>query len=361
MDKNTIDFIENQIGYQFKNKELLKQAFTRRSYSKENGGQDNEILEFFGDKVLDFCVTKKLSDYYGELIQCGCYSTFGETEKDLTNIRKNLVESSMLAHRIDVLGFASFLKMGKGDKKNAVQNEQHVKEDLFESILGAVAIDCDWCLEDIARVVDLMLDTSCYLNKGYSDIDYVAEIQKWCQKNQGCLPYYVFKDRFDYERELLLTNGLCAKKKRICSGNTEKYVCVLDIGLEYEFVGGGDSQVKSRRNAAKLGYDYLSENGLLNSIKDEIEEPCIDKAINQLQELAQKGYCDMPEYNFIEMRDNNYNTMWKCECYLKKQEYSYSSKNSNKKTAKKRAAYFVLLYVLGYEPTEDEEWGGDDE
>lgn len=42
---------------------LLQQAFIRRSYSKEKGGQDNEILEFIGDKALDLAVIKKLTEY----------------------------------------------------------------------------------------------------------------------------------------------------------------------------------------------------------------------------------------------------------------------------------------------------------
>ena len=55
MDEKEIKFIQDQIGYTFKNQELLVQAFTRRSYSMENGGQDNEVLESIGDKALDFC------------------------------------------------------------------------------------------------------------------------------------------------------------------------------------------------------------------------------------------------------------------------------------------------------------------
>ena len=49
MDEMNFNFIEKQIGYTFENKELLQQAFIRRSYSKENGGEDNEVLEFIGD------------------------------------------------------------------------------------------------------------------------------------------------------------------------------------------------------------------------------------------------------------------------------------------------------------------------
>ena len=53
--------IENQIGYPFQNKDLLRQAFTRRSYSQEHNVADNEVLEFYGDKVLELVVGKLFS------------------------------------------------------------------------------------------------------------------------------------------------------------------------------------------------------------------------------------------------------------------------------------------------------------
>jgi len=46
--------IQGQIGYKFKNLDLLKQAFTRRTYTEEHGGKNNEAPEFIGDKTLDF-------------------------------------------------------------------------------------------------------------------------------------------------------------------------------------------------------------------------------------------------------------------------------------------------------------------
>ena len=64
MENNDLMFIQSQIGYEFKNLDLLQQAFTRRSYSEENGGENNEVLEFLGDKVLSIAVVKALSDEY---------------------------------------------------------------------------------------------------------------------------------------------------------------------------------------------------------------------------------------------------------------------------------------------------------
>ena len=65
MKKEELIFIQNHMDYVFKNTDLLVQAFTRRSYSEENGGEDNEVLEFVGDKALDFIVVKYLMDSYG--------------------------------------------------------------------------------------------------------------------------------------------------------------------------------------------------------------------------------------------------------------------------------------------------------
>lgn len=59
MNRQDIDFVQSSINYQFKNLQLLEQAFTRRSYSEEHPEvQNNEVLEFYGDEILDFFVTK---------------------------------------------------------------------------------------------------------------------------------------------------------------------------------------------------------------------------------------------------------------------------------------------------------------
>ena len=60
MTTNELNYIQNHIDYRFKNTDLLEQAFIRRSYSEENGGADNELLEFIGDKALDLVVVKSL-------------------------------------------------------------------------------------------------------------------------------------------------------------------------------------------------------------------------------------------------------------------------------------------------------------
>ena len=57
-----IDGIESKIGYSFKDKMLLRQCFTHSSYAHEHGAEDNELLEFFGDAVIEFILRSRHSE-----------------------------------------------------------------------------------------------------------------------------------------------------------------------------------------------------------------------------------------------------------------------------------------------------------
>ncbi|MCF0111321.1 MAG: hypothetical protein HUJ58_05445, partial [Erysipelotrichaceae bacterium] len=166
MNYEDLEFIEERIGYEFANRDLLRQAFVRRSYSKENGGANNEVLEFIGDKVLDLVVVKLLAKEYGYMMSSLDvydeeihYDAFLSEyqENKLTEIKTNLTQKKTLAKCIDNLGIAGYLIMSKGDELNEVQKEASVKEDLFEAILGAVAIDSKWNMEEIEDTVHYML------------------------------------------------------------------------------------------------------------------------------------------------------------------------------------------------------------
>lgn len=327
MTNEDLRFIAERIEYNFKDNRLLRQAFTRKSYSDEgNGAHHNEVLEFYGDKVLEFIVMKKLSICYGEKTQNGKY-TSTKTEGQLTDIKKNLVCRKMLAHRIDVLGFADYLLMGKGDIGQNAQHLDSVKEDLFEAIVGAVAIDCYWDTETLEDVVDTMLDVHYYLQNGFNDDkNYVDLIQTWCQKKYGELPYYEFYRTDD-----------------------EVFDCTLNLSDELSFEGHGYSKREARMDAAQYAYEYLEDENELILLIDEVGEPDFDKAINQLQELYQKGYIEEPWYDFEETYDENGNPIWRCECHIEDRDTYYWVNSSSKKQGKKRVAYDMLCDVLDWE------------
>ena len=337
MNNNELKTIEKNIDYEFNNKHLLQQAFVRRSYSQENGGENNEVLEFIGDKAIDIIVVKELMKRFGTITN-GEYNEFKAKyqEGKLTEIKKDLVEKKMLAKCIDRLGFNQFLIVGKGDAKLNVKEEDSVKEDLFESIVGAVVIDSNWDFNEIEGVVKLMLDFNGYFNNKTNEIDYVGEVQKWFLKEHNRLPEYSFDDTYDgYRCSLYLENS---------------WHC---------FSGEAKSKSGARFLAAKEVYEFLDDQGLLFSLEDEVGEPNFDRAINQLQELAQKGYIDTPCYNFNEYKDKNNNSVWECTCIL----YGFDDityESSSKKDAKKNCAYDMLCEVMNYNDEYDDDEEDDD-
>lgn len=138
---NIIREIEEKIGYKFENAVLLKQALTRRSFSQEQGGENNEVLEFIGDRVLEMAVVMMLNQDYCQFLEDGCFhSELGEGE--LTARKRDLVQKSNLAASCRKLALENYLIMGQGEIKNHAEQSISVQEDLVESIIGAVALDC---------------------------------------------------------------------------------------------------------------------------------------------------------------------------------------------------------------------------
>lgn len=70
-----------------------------------------------------------------------------------------------------------------------------VKEDLFEAIIGAVALDSDWDMEELQEVIQIMLDPDSYLKDNTKD-NYVELIQEWTLKRYGVVPWYHFEKSF---------------------------------------------------------------------------------------------------------------------------------------------------------------------
>ena len=169
MDFNKhIKEIEAKIGYTFKDKSLLGQAFTRTSFCNENKGaggvkyQSNEVLEFFGDSVLSAAIVTLLMRDFAKRYEYGI--TTDLNEGDFSNIKSKLSDKKNLSLATKAMGLQKFLQMGGGDTKLGVENEPSVMEDLFESIIGAIYIDCQNDIKTVIGSVAKMLDVQDYMN-----------------------------------------------------------------------------------------------------------------------------------------------------------------------------------------------------
>ncbi len=187
-DDSHLEEVQRKIDYSFDNIDLLLQAFTRSSYSAQFGGENNEVLEFIGDKVLDMYVTKIIADKFGFMKSQSKYYDEKEdndeycivahhNEGDFTELRKTIVNNKTLAKRIDKLGFAKYLYLGDSDLDNNVVNQEKVKADLFEAILGAIAIDCEWNPDDLQNSVDVMLNIDEFLDEVDTEEERPAKFQ----------------------------------------------------------------------------------------------------------------------------------------------------------------------------------------
>ena len=186
--------IEKIIGYTFKDKSLLRQAFTRTSYCNEHKSvdgvrlQSNEVLEFFGDGVLSVAIISFMLRQCTERYAHGIKTDL--TEGDFSNIKSKLSDKKNLSARAMALGLGKYLNMGEGDAKLGIEKEPSVMEDLFESIIGAIYVDCGMSIPTVMRVVEKMLDVGEYISKTPPIQSAKNALQEWCADKKRRLPCY---------------------------------------------------------------------------------------------------------------------------------------------------------------------------
>lgn len=128
--RNLSEF-EQKHRFYFDDKNLLKRAFTHRSYGNENKlyqNVNNERLEFLGDSVIQLIVTTHL---YKKFPQC--------QEGDLTNYRSALVNTSMFAEIAQDLEMQNYVLLSKGQRKDV--SFRHILADTFEAFVAALYLD----------------------------------------------------------------------------------------------------------------------------------------------------------------------------------------------------------------------------
>lgn len=156
--------IENRLGYVFKDKGLIKRALTLPSFDPED---NNQVLEFFGDAILEFLVSERIYDE-------------DKTEGELTERRKQLVSDSALTPVSEELGLAGFFIRSKGDTvlKKSVPSA-------YEAVLAAIYLDGGM---DAARS---FVYRTLPFKPANTQKNYKGELQEWLQGAGKPLPEYV--------------------------------------------------------------------------------------------------------------------------------------------------------------------------
>lgn len=340
-----IKTVQAQIGYNFKNADLLLQAFTRRPYAKENGGEDNEVLEFIGDSALEIAAVRFLASKFGKLQNVFSCSA---KEGKLTLKTQQMVKRTTLAGRIDELGFAEYLFLGKGDIIDEILKRPSVKADLFEAIVGAVAIDSGWDLSAICRVVETMLNPEEFF---LTDIDtnYYRKVKLWGKKLNGRSPQYKYKEASYASTWWVPFDGISQSFPYDYNYSRLKFHCYLTISGDFPvYRGFGATKAEARWNTYKLAYEDLTAKGVVfeSTIRDEIENPNKDEAANQLRRLADRGYFSTPVFSFTQKKTKKGKNVCLAVCTVADIGKFFFAVCPTKKEAKKEAAFKMLQYVL---------------
>ena len=342
--------VEKTIGYEFNNKDLLQQAYIRKSYSEEHGGQNNEVLEFIGDKALDFAVVRIMMEQFGIITEDKEWSEFKlrnpkhfQTrygEGKFTDIKQDLVKKQALSKAMDSLGFQKYLIMGQGDTKQNRQDSISVKEDLFEAIVGAVALDCDWDMDTITHVVESMIDFKSYFETDLeNNQNYVGMVQEWFQINRGQLPHYRYLNAVE--------TPVGEPYAGVHENGKGFHKCQLIFEREY-FYGYGMNNAEAREKCAECFYRWLEMQGdVIDPILEAVGDPDENQSIRQLNELYQKKLISKPIYTFKQGYDDNGCAVWRCECLVEENGRSFYNYSSSKKEAQRMSAYESLLDLIG--------------
>lgn len=176
-----LENFQEKIGLQFNDTQLLRQAFTHRSYLNEHRGEvagHNERLEFLGDAVLELISTHFLYEEYPD-----------KPEGDLTAYRAALVNAVTLSDVAAGLGMNEYLLLSKGEAKDTGRARQVLLANAFEAVVGAIYLDLgyDAAKQFIAEHVFPKMD-EIIKNRLWQDAK--SALQEKVQEHQSLTPHY---------------------------------------------------------------------------------------------------------------------------------------------------------------------------
>ena len=206
---NDIELFEKQVGIVFKDKNLLKQAFTHRSYLNENPDSDlyhNERLEFLGDAVLELIVTEHLYKNYPD-----------KPEGELTTWRAALVNARMLAIVAKDLKLGDYLLLSHGEARETGKARDYILANATEALLGALYLDqglkaCKIIIEQyILSKLPQVLEEKLFE-------DAKSQFQELAQEKIGITPSYQVLKEWGPDHEKNFEVGVALEKKLIAKG-----------------------------------------------------------------------------------------------------------------------------------------------
>lgn len=216
--------LEQKLGYQFQNKDLLIRAVTHRSA----GSRHNERLEFLGDSILSLVIAEVLYHRFPNV-----------SEGDMSRMRATLVREKTLAELAREFVLGDYLILGPGELKSGGYRRESILADTVEALIGAIYLDSN--LEGIRTLLlkwyNERLDS---IRPGVEQKDPKTRLQEFLQGRRRPLPTYAVTD-----------------VKGEAHNQQFTVECVID-DMEAAFVGIGSSRRKAEQAAAEKALEQLA-------------------------------------------------------------------------------------------------------
>jgi ribonuclease-3 len=206
-----LEIFEKNIGYTFKNKDLLKNALTHTSYAYEHKVKSYERLEYLGDSILEFISSKYLFGNYSDL-----------SEGEMTKVRAYAVCEDNLYKIAIEHNFSDFLFLGRSELSS-----QGVKKailaDTVEAVIAAMYLDGglevteEFIIKNIKQAIE-------FASKNVGLKDYKTVLQEKLQENGEVLIKYKIIDEKGPDHNKVFTAEVeCdGKKLAVGSGRSKK-------------------------------------------------------------------------------------------------------------------------------------------
>jgi ribonuclease III len=247
-EDNNFSELEQNLGVEFKDKNLLVQALVHRSFLNENRDfslAHNERMEFLGDAVLELVVTEFLVEHYLN------------PEGELTNWRAALVNAKMCASVADKLGLETFLFLSHGESKDSgTKAREYILANALEAVIGAIYIDRGWDItkEFITRVIITELPEVLELGLW---MDPKSRFQESAQELLGITPNYRVVSERGPDHAKIFTVAVYLDKDEIAvdegASKQEAQVAAAEKALKKKKWKGPKIEIKERKKDDTIG------------------------------------------------------------------------------------------------------------
>lgn len=249
MKAQSITSLEAEIGYSFRNPDLLERALTHSSYAREMDSQqsgdehalrfaDNEQMEFLGDAILGFVTSEELLDRFPQF-----------QEGRLSKLRAHLVSEEHLIQAAKKLHIGRYLRLGRGEEKSGGRSKTALQVDALEALLAAMYLD-----SSMERVREFILQKILgpelkrlkrQSANGFPVTDYKSALQEAAHIMAISQPKYVLIKEEGPEHSKTFT--------------VEARIHPQSDPIQGEYVGRGEGPTKKKaeQDAARQAFEHL--------------------------------------------------------------------------------------------------------